>query len=295
MALRWSLLVLIVVAAPSVVDAQWYEPTGFRPQHGDARHLAFAELSLFSGSVGSGLGSAEGFALSPLVGGYFRVIDPVEVGFLWGFVQADGSSGGIEGSSFETGNPYLQGAYRHDADTFVLRAGGGVTLPFASSGSWLDPDDVAGQLGLLVSAAMHGLWSFWLWLPDRFTLVLPNARIDFALQEQLVLAAETSLGFMFYTGDGDADTEIGWQLAVEVGGRLLEGMMEVGLRLQLVTNLTAGDGEDAAQFMAQPFVRAHFGAGFCELRLAVNLDEEFGFSFDEGKVWGLHLAGGARF
>lgn len=295
MSLRWLLLMLVVFAVPSGSQAQWYEPTGFRSQHGDARHLAFGELSVFSGSLASGLGSAEGFALSPLFGGYFRVLDPLEVGFLWGFAYGDGNRGMLEGSAFETGNPYLHAAYRLDSDGFVVRIGGGLTLPLATSGSIFDADDVAGLLGLTVSAGMRGLWSFWLWLPDRLTLVLPNARIDFDLHENLVLAAESAFGVMFYTGDGDADTEVAWQLAGEVGGRFLEGILESGLRLQLVTNLTAGDGQDAAQLMAQPFFRAHLGPAFGEIRLAINLDNDLGFAFDQGRIWGLHFAGGARF
>jgi hypothetical protein len=46
----------------------------------------------------------------------------------------------------------------------------------------------------------------------------------------------------------------------------------------------------------EPFVRFNFGEhAFLSTRLTMHLDNDLGFSFDSGGVWGLHVGGGGAF
>lgn len=297
-----SLLLLSAVApvanglAAGTARAEWPPPGDFRGDVPERPHVIFGEFGLFTTSGDAPFESSFTVA-SFLIGGYFRVAEPLELGVLVPFMYATGEAFippgfAVDGSQLHSGNPYVQAAYRGDFDVLTLRIGGGVTIPLAQFGDTVDPDDRIALSGLTLAAALRGLWDLWLWAPEQITVVIPNARLDFAFHENAVFAVESAFGVMISTNDADDETDVLWQIGVEGGGRL-ERLVELGLRLQLVTSLNS-EG-DQAQLSLTPFVRVELGAGLLEARLTMNLDDELGFAFDEGKVWGLRVLGGGRF
>jgi hypothetical protein len=295
--MRSLLAAAIVLATSNIAQAEWPPPGDYRRGVDERPHVIFGELGLYTTSDDAPDSSFT--VVSFLFGGYFRVIEPLELGVLVPFMFATLSQdvpiiGPESESQLHSGNPYIQAAYRGDFDAVTLRIGGGLALPFSRFGDDIDEGDFVAVIGLAASAGLRGLWNPWLWVPEQFTIVLPNARADFDLHPNVVFAAETGFGIMIDTSSSDADdeTDVTWQLAVEGGGRFAE-IFEPGLRLQLVTFLNS-EG-DQAQLSLTPFVRLDFGAGFVEARLTMNLDDSLGFAFDEDKVWGLRFLGGGRF
>jgi hypothetical protein len=272
--------------------AQWPEPGDWALTSEDRPHVVFGDIGFFAGD----LITADAFAMSPLVGAYFHVIPPLELGFVWGagymYVDPASPTADDEGA-LRSANPYVHAAYRFDSEALVLRVGGGLVLPLLFVPDMADADDVVGLLAVLYGGAMRGLWNPWMWSAERFSIVIPNARIDFSLHPNLLLASEMALGIMVdLSDDPDAETNVGWQFAIEGGGRFAE-VLRAGLRFQLVVLFS--DADDDAQLALEPFFRADFGPGYVETRLTMNLDDPLGFAFDDGKVWGLHVGGGGRF
>ncbi len=143
----------------------------------------------------------------------------------------------------------------------------------------------------LGGAAVHAMWDSWLWVPHRIGFVL-GSRLDAELPRGLVCAGELGVGVLVPIGDDDgAETDVVVQAAAEGGYRA--GPVTSGLRLTLYA-ITTADADDA-QFAVEPFVRLFLDPAFLWLSLVMNIDEPFGFSFDDAKVWGLHLGGGARY
>jgi hypothetical protein len=96
---------------------------------------------------------------------------------------------------------------------------------------------------------------------------------------------------MIDTADADRDAEVPIQIAVE-GGARLGRMFVLGGRFQTVFWAT---DQDLTQLALVPFVRLEGESGFGYLRMTINLDEPYGFAFDDDGIWGLHAGGGARF
>ena len=93
----------------------------------------------------------------------------------------------------------------------------------------------------------------------------------------------------FSTG---AKTEFVVQATAEIAGQT--GAFRGGLRGQLVS-LPWSKGDDNTQTSVTPFIGLDTGGFYGSLGMLINLDKPAGFSFDEGKLWGLKLALGGRF
>ena len=53
--------------------------------------------------------------------------------------------------------------------------------------------------------------------------------------------------------------------------------------------------ENNTQLAVEPYLRFGSDNAFGVVRLNINLDNPWGFSFDDRQVWGLRVAGGAAF
>jgi hypothetical protein len=169
---------LLLIAGTAPAEAQWPEPGDWALSSEERPHVVFGDLGFFAGE----LITTDTFAMSSTVGAYFHVVPPLELGFLWGLgymhVETTALGGDDEGAA-RPANPYLHAAYRFDSDALVLRVGGGLVPPLVFIPEMPDADDVIGYLAVLYGGAIRGLWNPWLWSAERFTVVIPNARIDF--------------------------------------------------------------------------------------------------------------------
>jgi len=286
----------LAICAPAT--AQYGGPQQIQP----TRNALWGELGFFTGTLGTvgPLGmvvESRATEISPMIEGYFGVTDAIELSFQWGFlfVDHDVSAAGVseDDSAFALGNPAVSAFYRVEMDTAVLRLGVGLALPVAD----LEEDGTPSAtrvIGYGVAQGMRGLWDMWLWASDRLTVAVPQLRLD-SLSQDLVWAVEGGMGLMIDTSDDDRDLEVPLQAAVEGGARLGRSFV-IGGRFQVVWIPTL-DGEDAdrLQMAIEPFARVELENAFLYAKLTLNLDEPFGFAFDDHGVWGLHIGGGTRF
>lgn len=209
-------------------------------------------------------------------------------------------------------NPLLAAYWAPQLGRFDLRAGVGLGLPFASlrETGELGADGVLDLQAYTYAAATNGLWDWWAWLPDRFTLLLPTATIDGCVTDNFCVGGAFGIHVLFSTAS-DETTDDGVTVSTDTG---TEAVMQLrgdvayqsrstrtGLLLRVVTFLTAEEDPDAdddrSQISLEPYLRFDVGNGFFRAALTVNLDEPFGFSFsgDPLDIWGLQIGGGSRF
>jgi hypothetical protein len=239
--------------------------------------------------VGTGLGSARlwaelGFhdqdaftSLSSEVGFGLLLTQRLELEGVLPFAYASTPDpGGDDG--FEIGNPYLGINLFDDR----LRWSLGVALPLASE------DDFG--LPLLGALVTRGLQDIYLWEQDTFGLV---GRLRAEAGNEIVVAFDGAAIVSIPTSDQDnRDVDVTLQPAGELIIRLTRPT-SFGARLSLAWLLTR-EGDDDAQLALAPFLRHDFGSSFFTAQLLMNLDEPYGFAFDEGKVWGFFFGlGGA--
>ena len=228
-------------------------------------------------------------SITPILGGGYKVLDFLEVELVLPMAYAsydvfDVDSGDLVGeSSFLIGNPYLGANYLGGADKLRYKVGAGLTLPLA-------PADEAGHfIALFGAAGMHGYQEYQYWLPDTLSIVTPS-RIEWG--DDLVIGGEVQLGIHIPTGDNQGDTETSIALAPGVAYWLSDKTL-VGGRLPFFWLLS--EEGDNAQLAVEPYFRHYFSNIFLMGRFTLNIDEPGGFSFDDGKLWGLHLGAGATF
>ncbi|MEM9194898.1 MAG: hypothetical protein AAGF12_37310 [Myxococcota bacterium] len=271
---------------------------GFGPAASEAQDVVvFAEVGGYGGTPSETAPTQlRTTVISPLVGGFARIGERLQLGLLWGAAYASAEAAGagsLEGNQFEIGNPYALAAYAFPlGDRLMLRVGGGLTVPLAFRRSDPDFGDSVGSLGLRVAAAMRGNWNAWLFAEDTMAIVLPSARLDYAFRFPLRIGVELATAVLIDTsGDRDA-AEFATQLKLE-GFYTFSRWLRLGLRVRGVWVPTVPG--DNAQVAIEPFVRALLGPTFTEVRLVMNLDRPSGFAFDEGGIWGLHVGVGASF
>ena len=82
------------------------------------------------------------------------------------------------------------------------------------------------------------------------------------------------------------------QMAAMMGYQATD-WLRVGSRFTLV--LIPKWKEQNTQLAVEPFLRFGNENAFGAIRVNINLDNPYGFSFDDRQVWGLRVAGGASF
>lgn len=193
-------------------------------------------------------------------------------------------------------NILVGGFYVARGPSWRLRIGGGLGLPTARIADPGDRDRGTEALNLIVAGAQRGMFDFALWYPERLSFQLPSARFVYHASPEISVMAETAISIFVDTGDDDDDTHVGFQLAGDFGWHPSE-VVSLGARLNLVfiDNDVFYFDDDEFQASLEPHFRVNFGAGFFQIRLTINLDHPFGFAFDDGRVWAIHLGGGADF
>lgn len=175
---------------------------------------------------------------------------------------------------------------RHDtSQSNRIRGGIGVTVPLSQA-----LNDDPRRRGWF--AGQHGVWDYWLTERQWLALVL---RGDAEHVEQFFLVgAEAAFGALLPIERGESYS---LQAAGWIAGRPIPELA-LGVRLQ---GVVAANPEWIDGFVGlTPFVRVESGAGIAEVRLFMNLDEPFGFAFEDTgysmvRFWSLDLRGGARF
>jgi len=61
------------------------------------------------------------------------------------------------------------------------------------------------------------------------------------------------------------------------------------------TMVPTSSGSNVAQLAMQPYGRFEFGRGFLDASFVLNIDDPYGFGFDEARFWALRIGGGGSF
>lgn len=251
-----------------------------------------------------GVGGSRVLLQSPLLGAWYSPAEKFTLSIDWGMSYYREDVAGEAERVFRFGNPLLSGYYVDHSSSIRLYIGMGLALPAATLPDGGDPDRPLAQAAYASAMAARGGWNSWLWLPEAFTLSIP-VRVESAGYRHLLLAVDGAMAIpVFLHGGGPAFV---LQTAGEVGYK--SDHVAFGARLQLVW-WAVDDvpvGTHFAQMSLEPFVRIDFGDPFLLARLTINLDEPWGFSFDDpdggspdsvyddDAVWGLHLGVGTEF
>lgn len=257
------------------------------------------ELAAPSGFQGAGLGMGEQRArvwtelafhtqermtvFAPTLGAGYRIVPNLEVEAILPMAYGSFKLFRNDDSGFGVGNPRFGVNWVNLDGSVRYKIGLGITAPLA-------PDEGAKALAVGFAAGTFGVQDADLWVNKRISASLP-VRIEAG--ERVVVSADAAVAALFPTGDSKADTEAYLQAAPGVGVYASDNVL-IGVRVPIFWVFT-NDSGDNAQVALEPYVRGNIGAGFLNARFTMNLDEPYGFAFDEGRVWGAHVGGGLTF
>lgn len=284
--LGWVVL-FMGLSAPIAAVAQG-RPIGLNDRAGARDHALELELDLSIASE-DGPGEATYTTLLPKVYGSFGLSKDLELEVAIPTVFEDYAPEVGEGDSvLLLGNPYFALFYADRSLRSLARIGVGVALPV------LDIDQPIDGVAAAMAVATRGFMELWLYMPERFSLVVPGqlqARVS-----SFVLGVDAAAAILIPTGDDDddsRDTELGVQAGALFGIGL--GDTTIGVRLQ-VAGIPTQDG-DNMQASLMPFLQADLdGGAFVHGGLLINLDDPYGVAGDNDiGLWALRIGGGGRF
>lgn len=250
---------------------------------------AYSGADLEVAYFGTSIGGVDVRYIGTQLGAQVAVSDNVELFARWGFgtVHAETSGGGDSEDGLIAQNPFVGVNFLMNASAQqTYRVGAGLGLPLASTGSSFG-DALARDIGIGTSA----LWDLHLWLPDTVALEfhIENVRRMGAL----VVSGRTQLVMLAYTSDtvSDNSADFAWNWDLGVGGSWDPAGSGIGIRIRSAWIPTAEDvvGTDLYQIALEPYVEQWFGDLGASLRFTMNMDEPYGFAFDEEGVWALHF------
>jgi hypothetical protein len=258
------------------------------------RFHILGELGIFAGKLE---GEQRSIIVSPLIEMRLQLTYSVLMQVMWGMsyanVDRDPDGNIPPDNAFRIGNPYLAFHYQGKKGQFSYRLGVGATAPVASL-----PDDINDQVtaasAYYLAAALRGNTSFWLWDPHTGSVIIP---IAFERRKSIgfVWGAYLDTGALIKVNDKNArtsKTDFLMQMAAMMGYQATD-WLRVGSRFSLV--LIPKFKEQNTQLAVEPFLRFGNENAFGAIRVNINLDNPWGFSFDARQVWGLRIAGGAAF
>jgi hypothetical protein len=265
----------------------------------EQRARAFGEMSLISSGQSYAIfGNSFDLhitSLSFLVGGGYKLTDNLELQamlpFVWAHYSASTTENGVtqseSESQFAVANLHLGLSYFQFSGPLRFMVGGALQY-----GPWTPGLSDEGKTTVALGHPAMGGESIGLWAAEAFSIVTP-ARLEYAIPKlpALVLSGDAALGLHIPTGGGD--TEFTIQLSPGVGYYATDTVL-VGLRLPF-TLMPTESGSSATFFAMQPYGRFDFGAGFLDASLVLNVDEPYGFAFDDGRFWALRVGGGGSF
>jgi hypothetical protein len=135
---------------------------------------------------------------------------------------------------------------------------------------------------------------YWLWDPHTVSVIVPLA-MERRKPSGFLWGVYLDTGALIKLNDKNPRTSKTDFLMQMVGmmGYQATDWLRVGSRFSLV--LIPKFSERKTELAVEPYLRFGRDNAFGAIRLNINLDEPFGFSFDSRKVWGLRIAGGAAF
>lgn len=202
-----------------------------------------------------------------------------------------------DGSRFDLANPSIA------FEAVLDRAGrgativrGGVSLPLLTAPelSLLDLEESGRDLAFFfansgAAIGTYGGFNLWRYMPE--SLGVFGEIIGAVEADGLFMEFGAGLGFLIPTNDG-VDTELAIQASAKMGfGSTV--IPFIGLGFVVIPteyeNTDDGDG-DAFQLGVQAGVIAKLGSARLDVGAQLNLDSPFGFSFDDGGIFGLNVA-----
>ncbi len=252
------------------------DPTQISRMHG--------ELSFYTGTQGATTTNA----LVLQVGGGVKLTRNLEVTFGLtghGLIQ---SQSGVTGDRYALGN-VMSGVNYVSAINPQLRFKVGGALAF---GPWNFKDSSVTTEGFVQNIsglATHAFQDLWYHTPNLVHIVVP-ARVEYDVTSSFVVTGDVQADL----GIGLGNTNTGLLFIFAPGAAYwASDSFAIGARLPLQLQSFGGDG---AQVSLEPYARFELGeTAFLATRFTLNLDDQYGFSFDTGKVWGLHVALGGHF
>jgi len=296
----WGVVGLLFAAAlwlaPGEARAFPDEPYSLdegKKAHTNRFHI-LGELGMFAGKRGTEDVSQRSIIMSPLVEMRLQLAYSVVMQAVWGMSYANVDLDDADpDNSFRVGNPYLAFHYQGKKGQFSYRVGAGVTAPAASL-----PDDIndrnTAASAYDLAAGLRGNTMFWLWDPHTVSVIVPIA-FERRKPSGFLWGAYLDTGALIKLNDKNArtsKTDFLMQMVAMMGYQATD-WLRVGSRFSLV--LIPKYRERQTQLAVEPYLRFGRENAFGAIRLNINLDEPFGFSFDSRKVWGLRIAGGASF
>lgn len=220
------------------------------------------------------------WALPIMLGGGYRVLPELEIEarlpIAIGRLSVEGDGAG----SFTPGNLYAGANYLWQKSPWLLKVGGGLAF-----GPWTFDPSTDRSIAYALSAVTN-LEDFYMFPPETFVIVSPN-RLEYRFKPELVFTGDLSLALYIPVDGGDAELVS----TLAPGAAYQTGPWTLGGRLPLFWAMT----DDDAQFAIEPYGRYDFGSAYAAARFTLNLDEPYGFSFSEAKVWAFHFGVGATF
>ena len=255
------------------------------------RFHVLGELGTFAGKLE---GDQRSIVMSPLVEMRFQLSYSVMMQAVWGMSYANVDRDDAEpDNTFRFGNPYVAFHYQGRKNQFSYRLGLGVTVPAATLPEDI-VDRVTAQSAYSLAAAIRGNTGYWLWDPHTVSVIIPIA-LERYKPSGFVWGAYLDTGALIKLNDKNprtSKTDFLMQMAAMMGYQAND-WLRVGSRFTLV--LIPKFNEQKTQLAVEPYLRFGNDNAFGAIRVNVNIDNPWGFSFDKRQVWGLRIAGGAAF
>jgi hypothetical protein len=286
-------LAVVLWLAPGQARAFPDEPSTLdegQKAHTKRFHI-LGELGTFAGKLE---GDQRSIVMSPIVEMRFQLAYSVVMQAVWGMSYANLDRDQADPqNTFRFGNPYLAFHYQGRKGQFSYRAGAGVTVPAATLPDDIN-DQVAAASAYALAAAIRGNNSFWLWDPHTVSVIIPIA-LERYKPSGFLWGAYLDTGALIKLNDKNprtSKTDFLMQMAAMMGYQATD-WLRVGSRFSLV--LIPKFKEQNTQLAVEPYLRFGRDNAFGSIRLNINIDNPWGFSFDDRQVWGLRLGGGAAF
>jgi hypothetical protein len=278
-------LAVVCVSSTAWGGERFAAPTGqlgagivFSPEQ---RGRAHAELGFYHHSDPGHLNS-----FPTLLGFGFKVIPELELEAMLpvGFLEY-GDGGSSSEAAVAAGNLHLGVSYLHGDGGLRLKVGAAVEF-----GPWTNDFETESAIAIVLGHPVGGGQDLGLWAPEVLSFVAPG-RIEYG--DEVVFGADFAVGLHI---PDVGDNAVTVQLAPGLGAYVSDSVL-LGLRIPFTIIPTSLDDEndDAALVALEPYARFNIGKGFLNARFTINLDEPYGFSFEEDKIWGLHVGGGVAF
>jgi len=294
---KWGVVGLLFGAALWMApgEARAYPEEPYSLDEGSKAHTKrfhiLGELGLFAGKLE---GDQRSIVLSPI----FEMRLQLSYNFLmqvqWGFSYANVDLENADPeNTFRVGNPYVAFHYQGKKNQFTYRIGAGVAIPAATLSDDVN-DRVIQSQAYYLAAALRGNTGFWLWDPHTVSVIVPIA-FERRKPSGFLWGAYLDTGALIKLNDNNArtsKTDFIMQMAAMMGYQATD-WLRVGSRFTLV--LIPKWKEQNTQLAVEPYLRFGNENAFGAVMVNINIDNPYGFSFDDRQVWGLRMAGGAAF